>query len=364
MCFGKRTDDPSSRKNEEIDRQLRLDKKRAEREVKLLLLGAGESGKSTVLKQMRVIHAGGFSKAERKQWRVVIFNNLINAFEIIFSAMQEQGITFDSPESTVSSAQIRRMPKYSELILREPEIGPEDAMPHDCLRALTSLWQDKNIQNAILKGNEYALHDNLSYYFVNIERLFTKDYLPTDQDILRTRLRTTGISETIFDLGNLTYRMFDVGGQRSERKKWIHVFDNVQVVLFLVAISGYDHVLVEDRNGNQMHEALMLFESISNSKYFEKSALILFLNKVDLFREKLIAGTSPINKHFPDYYGKPDDIEAGQEFFANKFRNLVRQPKKEVYVHYTTATDTDLLKKTMASVQDMIVQRNLNALIL
>jgi hypothetical protein len=43
--------------------------------------------------------------------------------------------------------------------------------------------------------------------------------------------------------------MVDVGGQRSERKKWIHVFDNVQVVLFLVAISGYDHVLVEDRNG-------------------------------------------------------------------------------------------------------------------
>ncbi len=86
-------------------------------------------------------------------------------------------------------------------------------------------------------------------YFNDIDRLFAKDYLPTDQDILRARLRTTGISETIFETGNLTYRMFDVGGQRSERKKWIHVFDNVQVVLFLVAISGYDHVLVEDRNG-------------------------------------------------------------------------------------------------------------------
>lgn len=86
-------------------------------------------------------------------------------------------------------------------------------------------------------------------FFSDVERLFGRDYLPTDQDILRTRLRTTGITETIFELGNLTYRMFDVGGQRSERKKWIHVFDNVQVVLFLVAISGYDHVLVEDRNG-------------------------------------------------------------------------------------------------------------------
>jgi guanine nucleotide-binding protein subunit alpha, other len=89
----------------------------------------------------------------------------------------------------------------------------------------------------------------LPSFFEDINRLFMVSYMPTDQDILRTRLRTTGISETIFDLGNLTYRMFDVGGQRSERKKWIHVFDNVQVVLFLAAISGYDQALVEDRNG-------------------------------------------------------------------------------------------------------------------
>ena len=108
----------------------------------------------------------------------------------------------------------------------------------------------------------------------------------------------------------------------------------------------------------------MLFESIANSKYFEKSALILFLNKIDLFREKLATGMSPINKYFPDYHGKPADITAAQEFFADKFKGLVRQPSKEVYVHYTNATDTDLLKKTMASVQDMIVQRNLTNLIL
>jgi guanine nucleotide-binding protein subunit alpha, other len=195
-------------------------------------------------------------------------------------------------------------------------------------------------------------------------------------------LRTTGITETVFDLGNLTYRMFDVGGQRSERKKWIHVFDNVQVVLFLVAISGYDQALVEDRTGvsvsssdlldpltscqNQMHEALMLFDSIADSRYFQKSALILFLNKIDLFREKLSSGMSPISKYFPDYHGGSTDVLAAQEFFAEKFRRCVRtrQPNKEVYVHYTNATDTDLLKKTMDSVQDMIVQRNLNMLIL
>ena len=106
-------------------------------------------------------------------------------------------------------------------------------------------------QPGIVRGDCLAriLLLTLSSFFDDIDRLYSSSYLPTDQDILRTRLRTTGISETVFDLGNLTYRMFDVGGQRSERKKWIHVFDNVQVVLFLVAISGYDHALVEDRNG-------------------------------------------------------------------------------------------------------------------
>lgn len=83
----------------------------------------------------------------------------------------------------------------------------------------------------------------------DVDRLWNKNYVPTDQDLLRTRLRTTGITETVFDLGQLTYRMFDVGGQRSERKKWIHCFENVTCLLFLVAISGYDQCLVEDKDG-------------------------------------------------------------------------------------------------------------------
>lgn len=83
----------------------------------------------------------------------------------------------------------------------------------------------------------------------DLDRIWAKGYVPDDQDLLRSRLRTTGITETIFDLGQLTYRMFDVGGQRSERKKWIHCFENVNCLLFLVAISGYDQCLVEDKDG-------------------------------------------------------------------------------------------------------------------
>ena len=108
----------------------------------------------------------------------------------------------------------------------------------------------------------------------------------------------------------------------------------------------------------------MLFESIANSKYFENSALILFLNKIDLFRDKVMSGKAPIRDYFPDYTGADRDLEAGQDFFARKFRALVQDPSKEAYIHYTNATDTNLLDKTMQSVQDMIVQRNLHRLML
>jgi len=113
-----------------------------------------------------------------------------------------------------------------------------------------------------------------------------------------------------------------------------------------------------------MEEALILFDNIVNSTWFTRTAVILFLNKIDLFATKVQSGHSPIAASFPDYKGAPTDVQAGQEYFAKRFTSLIRGGRKETYIHYTNATDTDLLKKTMASVQDMIVQRNLNELIL
>ena len=111
-----------------------------------------------------------------------------------------------------------------------------------------------------------------------------------------------------------------------------------------------------------MQEALMLFESILSLPWFRKSSIILFLNKMDLFKEKL--ADKPIRDYFPDYNGESTDVEAAQQYFAKKFRGLNRTADREIYVHYTNATDTNLLTLTMQSVQDTIIQNNLNKYIL
>jgi guanine nucleotide-binding protein subunit alpha, other len=111
-----------------------------------------------------------------------------------------------------------------------------------------------------------------------------------------------------------------------------------------------------------MQEALMLFESILSLPWFRKSSIILFLNKIDLFKEKVY--DKPIREYFPDFNGGENELEAGKEYFAKKFKSLNRTPDREIYVHYTNATDTNLLKITMQSVQDTIIQNNLNKYIL
>jgi guanine nucleotide-binding protein G(i) subunit alpha len=150
--------------------------------------------------------------------------------------------------------------------------------------------------------------------------------------------------------------MFDVGGQRSERKKWIHCFENVTAIVFLAAISEYDQSLIEDKGVNRIREALSLFDNITNSRWFEKTSIILFLNKIDLLKEKL--PKSPIKNHFPQYKGV-NSYESACEFFKDMFHSMNHSESKQIYTHFTCATDTNQIKFVMSAVNNILVQSNL-----
>ncbi|RXW18123.1 hypothetical protein EST38_g7733 [Candolleomyces aberdarensis] len=339
-------DDEAKARNDEIENQLKRDRMMAKNEIKMLLLGAGESGKSTVLKQMKLIHHGGYSEQEKDSYKEIIYSNTVQSMRAILDALPSLDLAL-SPPNDARRATILALPGQIEA----------DVFPRDVAEAIRNLWRDSAVKEAVRRSREFQLNDSAVYYFNAIDRISAPGYLPTDQDILRSRVKTTGITETHFKVGELTYKLFDVGGQRSERKKWIHCFENVTALVFLVSLSEYDQMLYEDESVNRMQEALTLFDSICNSRWFVKTSIILFLNKIDLFAEKL--PRSPLGDYFPDFTGG-DNYDAACDYLLHRFVSLNQSAAtKQIYAHYTCATDTQQIKFVLSAIQDILLQLHL-----
>eukprot|EP00479_Gromia_sphaerica_P011833 TRINITY_DN600_c0_g2_i5.p1 TRINITY_DN600_c0_g2~~TRINITY_DN600_c0_g2_i5.p1 ORF type:complete len:241 (+),score=32.70 TRINITY_DN600_c0_g2_i5:262-984(+) len=163
---------------------------------------------------------------------------------------------------------------------------------------LRRLWADPGIQNThklrnriITRGDSekqliFQFPYDAEYFFSRLDIISDPDYIPEFEDMVHSRNRTTGILESSLLVHKDPFHVVDVGGQRSERKKWIHCFEGVTGVIFVIALSDYDLKLFEDERVNRMDEALSLFEEICNSRWFQKTSTILFLNKSDLFKRK------------------------------------------------------------------------------
>ncbi|XP_073706878.1 guanine nucleotide binding protein (G protein), alpha activating activity polypeptide O, a isoform X3 [Garra rufa] len=334
-----------------IEKNLKEDGITAAKDVKLLLLGAGESGKSTIVKQMKIIHEDGFSGDDVKQYKPVVYSNTIQSLAAIVRAMDTLGLEYGDKEQ--SCANWHDKGRKVQTLTDAPE---EETMPPELLSAMIRLWSDSGIQECFSRAREYQLNDSAQYYLDSLDRIGAADYQPTEQDILRTRVKTTGIVETHFTFKNLHFRLFDVGGQRSERKKWIHCFEDVTAIIFCVALSGYDQVLHEDETTNRMHESLKLFDSICNNKWFTNTSIILFLNKKDIFEEKI--KKSPLSICFPEYTGSDTFMEA-VGYIQSQYESKNKSVEKEVYSHITCATDTNNIQFVFDAVTDVIIANNL-----
>ncbi|XP_018517847.1 guanine nucleotide-binding protein G(q) subunit alpha [Lates calcarifer] len=332
--------------NDEIERQLRRDKKDARREFKLLLLGTGESGKSTFIKQMRIIHGRGYSEEDKRGFTRLVYQNIFTAMQAMIQAMNTLQIPYKYEHNKANASLVSGVDAEKLTTLINPYVD-----------ALKSLWSDPGIQECYNRKREYQISDSAKYYLNDLDRIADSAYLPTQQDVLRVRVPTTGIIEYPFDLQNVVFRMVDVGGQRSERRKWIHCFEKVTSIMFLVALSEYDQVLVESANENRMEESMALFRTIITYKWFKDSSVILFLNKIDLLEEKIMY--SHLVDYFPEYDGPQRDVKAGKEFILDMFVSLNPNEKKIIYSHFTCATDTDNIRFVFRAVKDHILQENL-----
>jgi GTPase SAR1 family protein len=250
------------------------------RKMNVAILGAGDSGKSTFLKQISFKYLTDFTSNAQ------LINNLRD--NIIFSAKELMEL---AKQKNV------KIPD-SELLEKAETLTPEVA------KIINELPKNKEFCELLAQhGDSLGLQGGTSgteFLFNNAVRISEPDYKPTDDDTCWARAKTTGIEKVTIDLTkSLRCIVYDIGGQRSERKKWPKIFNNIGVVVFMAALNEYDMVLEEDEKKNRLHESLKIWEKLTKSPHFETAQFILLFNKCDIFEKKI--QIKPLNVMFATY---------------------------------------------------------------
>uniref|UniRef100_A0A8C4RZL3 Guanine nucleotide-binding protein G(Olf) subunit alpha n=1 Tax=Erpetoichthys calabaricus TaxID=27687 RepID=A0A8C4RZL3_ERPCA len=345
-----RIDEKAQREaNKKIEKQLQKDRQAYKATHRLLLLGAGESGKSTIVKQMKILHVNGFN------------SDLMLVFLLI---------TLIPPVPLANPANHFRVDYIKSITMSYMCFSfKQEFFDH-----AKKLWDDEGVKACFERSNEYQLIDCAQYFLERIDSVSQNDYTPTDQDLLRCRVLTSGIFETRFQVDKVNFHMFDVGGQRDERRKWIQCFNDVTAIIFVVACSSYNMVIREDNNTNRLRESLDLFRSIWNNRWLRTISIILFLNKQDMLAEKVLAGKSRIEDYFPEYerYTVPDDAtpDPGEDPKVTRAKFFIRDEFLRIstasgdgrhycYPHFTCAVDTENIRRVFNDCRDIIQRMHL-----
>lgn len=393
-CFN--TKDPMTEdqkiRNRQLEKNLKVWIKDFQKATKVLLLGTGESGKTTIIKQMKILHINGFSESDRQEKVVDICQNIHESIYDLVTNMSTLSppVVLASDENEISASYIRN------LGAKEPSSYTQEYYDH-----VQALWNDNGVKECYRRSNEFQLIDSAKYFLDRIEEVRNPVYTPSDQDILHCRKKTTGIQKIEFKMkvprkygGDfMEFWMFDVGGQRGERRKWLTVFEGIQSILFIAAASDFDQTLREETSVNRLHEAVTLFQDVWHSRFLQDAGVIVFLNKQDILKEKIESGKS-IASYFPEYNkyqmsskdgDGSDEYIRTRHFIRSLFVDATKEKRKRLdnrkssvlpglavefahpenrkcFFHFTVATDTGNIKTVFESVHTIIIEHNLTTI--
>jgi len=247
--------------------------------MNVVILGAGDSGKSTFLKQLS--HKYFDDLLANSNMESNLRENILFSAKELLSLAHKQNIVLPGTEIIASA---------------------ESLTPEFC-KAITDWLANEQFKELLNKdGDSLALQGGIAgtdYMFNNVNRIAAPDYKPSDDDQVWARNKTTGIDKVEVSLKGLKLTVFDIGGQRNERKKWPKIFNSVGTVIYMCGLNEYDMMLEENTKKNRLHESLKIWEKLTNSEHFKECNIILLLNKADIFKNKI--NTHPLSGIFKNF---------------------------------------------------------------
>lgn len=423
--------------DEEIKREAARRKEARRKQVKVILLGQAESGKSTLRKQFQLYYASQTLDYERPSWRLVVYFNVVRAVRMILDELEYdfspsiqypplfQSVPEDvSPRTTsllseletkrglweeeIQQLRARLLPLtalektlaaelsggvsvsgggsgafvragWQALVATFPNLtemprqskNPAELVTltaktlNSSMDAIKTLWRHRAVRR-LIDLRKLRLNESAPFFLDSIDRIAEPGFLPTNSDILNVRLQTLGVMEHTFtiNIGALSYdwKLYDVGGARGQRPAWIPYFDDATAIIFLAPISAFDQYLEEDPKTNRIDDSLQLFTAVCSNKLLKDAQIVLMLNKADLLKKKLKAGTK-VKRYITSYHERPNTFEVASEYFRNHFiaahRRKDASPGRMLFVHFTSMLDIKATHRIIANVGDVILTKHI-----
>ncbi|KAI0255640.1 G-protein alpha subunit [Lactifluus subvellereus] len=331
-----------------IDVQIEEESRNLKRQINILLIGNNDTEASTVIKQMKFTHCGGYTHDELAYFRLIIWKSLLENSRNIVQVLR----AFDlEPTNHANKAKCEYIMNH-----RTDTNNPEFSFLPEFAQAVQDLWADEIITELLECPSDLSFDDDAAYFFIQAQRIAAEEYVPSTEDVLRAAdHRTASVTETYFNFGQLSIRISQVKHQQNVQWKWIHHFEGVTSIIFCASLSDYDQEVIGEDQQTLLAESLSIFKSVVNSRWFLRTSIILLLTGIDKFKAKL--DKVPLDKYFPEYMGGAD-VSKGAKYILWRFMQ-VNRARLHVYPHITQDPDPSTIRLIFTCVKETILQNAL-----
>jgi len=342
--------------------------------MKILLLGAGETGKSTILKQLQMLYQ---QELDGKFYRNWLVRNAIASTKGLVQIAKDQAEKGNGKPVDEEAAKI------------VDEVDEGQPPDQEAIDAISKLWESGVLEDAFKENTANPvtwLPDHALYYIGQIKTFCDPKFVPTHSQMLLTRSLTVGVNNVAFSddvdgaylmahcpvaaqmLGSeeigtackLNWEVIDVGGQRGERRKWMNTLTDALGLIFTFGLSEYAQVLYEDPDTIRMQESLDLFDKWANHQDFARKPVVIAFTKKDIYFKNfdLIKFQKFFTDFVPTATGTQEIAQEGIDFIEKKVKGLLKDKRKKVESFRINTTDKDDFFDMLEGLKEIVAKHN------